>query len=351
MTELLLSKSPILSSLGLRSIDDVYNDCIEKADTLNVATGFITNQSIAELNHILSFHDFNFSINLFIGMHYLDGFTQLQYNSVCKLDELLRSRNNGKVFLSKNAFFHGKMYSFEKHGTSIASFVGSSNLGSFVGSSTDLLESDIYFTEDSAAMISENICKIINLLGTPLIDIPKITQFKAPEEKLFTDNQNVKKIKNDDIAELSRNRIGKVLRIPLKTEGKSNLNTYFGAGKIKGKYSKRNWYEVELILSVKLTNRDILPWVDCGDKKKTCEIMVVTPDGYEFECSCQGDYGKNFRSSKDLAILGRWIKGSMEQKGALTPGEPVTEEVLNKFGFHLICLQKTSFNKWFMWFE
>ena len=54
MTELLLSKSPILSSLGLRSIDDVYNDCIEKADTLNVATGFITNQSIAELNHILS---------------------------------------------------------------------------------------------------------------------------------------------------------------------------------------------------------------------------------------------------------------------------------------------------------
>ena len=41
----------------------------------------------------------------------------------------------------------------------------------------------------------------------------------------------------------------------------------------------------------------------------------------------------------------------MEQKGALTPGEPVTEEVLNKFGFHLICLQKTSFNKWFMWFE
>lgn len=51
MTELLLSKSPILSSLGLRSIDDVYNDCIEKADTLNVATGFITNQSIAELNH------------------------------------------------------------------------------------------------------------------------------------------------------------------------------------------------------------------------------------------------------------------------------------------------------------
>ena len=25
-------------------------------------------------------------------------------------------------------------------------------------------------------------------------------------------------------------------------------------------------------------------------------------------------------------------------KGALTPGEPVTEEVLNKFGFHLIFL-------------
>ena len=26
---------------------------------------------------------------------------------------------------------------------------------------------------------------------------------------------------------------------------KSNLNTYFGAGKVKNKYSPRSWYEVE----------------------------------------------------------------------------------------------------------
>ena len=78
-------------------------------------------------------------------MHYLDGFTQLQYNSVCKLDELLRSRNNGKVFLSKNAFFHGKMYSFSNQASCLGSFVGSSNLGSFLDKNASYIESDIYF--------------------------------------------------------------------------------------------------------------------------------------------------------------------------------------------------------------
>lgn len=82
-------------------------------------------------------------------------------------------------------------------------------------------------------------------------------------------------------------RHGLTFRIPLKTTPRSNLNAYFGAGKDKNRFSRRDWNEAELILSNKLENREILPWVTDDGNKHSCEFEVVTPDGYEFTCSCQ----------------------------------------------------------------
>lgn len=114
------------------------------------------------------------------------------------------------------------------------------------------------------------------------------------------------------------------------------MNTYFGAGKIKGKYSPRGWYEVEIIIGKRVPGNDLIP------DKNQGPFTVVTSDGYEFECSRQGDNSKNFRSAKDLKILGRWIKGQMENCGALQVSTPVTEETLRKFGKRYIRLEKTS---------
>ena len=341
----------MLKQLGTHSIGDFYTNCVENANVLNIATGFITNDSVAELNHILDFHEFDFKINLLIGMHYIEGFTELQYNSVRKLNGLLQEKDAGNIYLSKNALFHGKMYSFMKNDKCIGAFLGSSNLGSFLGTSTDLIEADTIFFDREGQMLNDKILKIIELLGTPFSEIPIITRFKHPEQKIFTDNINVKEISSQELDLMKKERTGAILRIPLKPKLKSNLNTYFGAGKIKGKYSRRNWYEVELILNVDIPNRDILPWAQGEGKKKSCQIVVVTEDGYQFDCSCQGDYGKNFRSSNDLAILGRWIKGHMENVGALTVGEPVTQDVLKAFGHSFIALQRSLDNKWFMWFD
>jgi hypothetical protein len=53
-----------------------------------------------------------------------------------------------------------------------------------------------------------------------------------------------------------------------------------------------------------------------------------------------------------LKILGRWIKGQMENSGALKLGEPVTEETLTKFGKRNIVLtQSTSNDYWIMSLE
>ena len=41
----------------------------------------------------------------------------------------------------------------------------------------------------------------------------------------------------------------------------------------------------------------------------------------------------------------------MENVGALTVGEPVTQDVLKAFGHSFIALQRSLDNKWFMWFD
>ena len=71
-------------------------------------------------------------------------------------------------------------------------------------------------------------------------------------------------------------------------------------------------------------------------------IHVYTDDGWKFDCKIQGDYGKNFRSAGDLKTLGRWIKGRLERAGCLTVGQPVTEEVLQKYGRKTISLKETD---------
>lgn len=349
--ELLFTKNPILRSMGNHCIDDFYVDCLQKADNINIATGFITNDAIAELSRILTLRDFGVSVNLLIGMHYIDGFTQLQYNSIRRLNDVITERNAGNIYLSTNALFHGKMYSFTKDSECIGAFIGSSNLGSFLGTSSSMIEADAVFHDKEATKVDSKIKDIIRILGTPFATAPEVSTFKAPEQKIFVGNPNVLEKSQGETELYRQQRNGQIFRIPLKSNPKSNLNTYFGAGKVKNKFSRRDWNEVELILSNKLENRDILPWVMGDGKKQSCEFDVVTADGYEFTCSCQGDYGKNLRSSKDLRILGRWIKGNMENTGALTVGEPVTDDTLSLFGHRAILLQKTSNNKWFMWFE
>ena len=172
--------------------------------------------------------------------------------------------------------------------------------------------------------------------------MPEINNFIANDIELLKGYSFVKKLSREQLSDELANRTGEFVDIPLKTEAKSNLNTYFGKGKIKGKYSPRGWYEVEIILSKKMHNRDLIPTKDDGP------FTVITNDGYEFQCSTQGDYSKNFRSEHDLKILGRWIKGQMENEGALQIGTPITPETLSLFGKSFLRLEKTKDGKFIL---
>jgi hypothetical protein len=45
-----------------------------------------------------------------------------------------------------------------------------------------------------------------------------------------------------------------------------------------------------------------------------------------------------------LKILGKWLKGRLEESNALKIGEPVTKDVLNKYGRSNIKMSQTKIN-------
>lgn len=115
--EFLLTKNPQFSGkFESREVKDFYKDLVEDADQFNIATGFVSNVSILELEDLVTYRQKNtakaMKLNLFIGMNYIEQFTKLQYDALMELNKHLQMDNLGDVFVSKELRYHGKMYSF-----------------------------------------------------------------------------------------------------------------------------------------------------------------------------------------------------------------------------------------------
>ena len=89
-------------------------------------------------------------------------------------------------------------------------------------------------------------------------------------------------------------------------------------------------------------------------QSKTPEAVfdVITDDGWTFKCKVSGDFSKNFRSEGDLKILGKWLKGRLENAGALIVGTPVTNATLQTYGRNSFKLTKTTIpGTWYLDFS
>lgn len=323
-----------------QSVAKIWNSCLPLSSSIRMTTGYITSDAITELKRIAELNS-KFHFELFIGMHYFERFTKTQYDAVSELSSFLKCSQRGKIYLSPKAKYHGKMYSFGNGGKIFAAAIGSSNLGSFIGTSNDLLEADCCFQNCAECRkIDERISHIISDYGTPFEDLV-ITEFNENND-ILEGEYGVERIETAKVSEFAQSKIGTPYDLPLKTEAKSNLNAYFGKGRVtpRGMVQPRPWYEVEIIVPSRVTAQTDYP--------KDQEFQVCTDDGWSFACKISGDYGKNFRSAKDLKILGKWIKGRMERAGALKIGSPITEETLDRFGKHTIRLTRTKIDDYWM---
>ena len=327
--ELLFSKIPPLHTMG-KDTACMFEELMGNSVGIKIASGFITDTSLLELKNIAEMNKKQFT-ELIIGMHGFSGFTQSQYEAAVYLDNYLRESKTGEVKISHSFKFHGKIYCFfGKESEPFGGIIGSSNLSSVLDYQNNY-ETDVFINEkEMLTGINKFLTEMSQKACVPLKDFkPKIIE---DNNLLLEGHDGTEKVNNKDLLHVFAERSAVSFKIPIKCEEKSNLNAYFGLGRInkKGFYKPRHWYEVELIVPKNITEDKNYPKAGYPDKESV--IKVFTDDGWSFRCKISGDYSKNFRSDNDLKILGRWIKGRLEAKGALKVGKKVTEEVLKKYG-------------------
>lgn len=323
---------------------DKFDELIYQSDKVQIASGFITADSIAELHRIIELNS-KPKIELVIGMHYFNGFTKKEYQASLNFGNYLFNNNMGGVYLSNRFKYHGKVYSFIQNNEPIAGIVGSNNLSS-ISEYSRVYETSLLLTEKK---INNDLIAFIDKLVKISEPINKceITKFNE-YNKLLIEHEDVKQVNPKDISLTDTH-----FKIPLKAGAdysKSNLNVFFGKGREdkRGLIKPRHWYEIELIVPSGITSKKGYPSL----KKGNNIFDVITDDGWMFKCKVSGDYNKNFRSEGDLKILGKWIKGRLENSGALNVGELVTEETLKKYGRTDFDLIKTKEeNLWFLDFK
>lgn len=303
-------------------------------ETLKIASGYISSDALVDLKRIIELNR-RPRLELLIGMHYFDGFTKNQYEAALTLNSFLQSNNLGFVYLANTLKFHGKMYSFTMQDATKTAVVGSSNLGSLYDKVSRQYEADILLTGNESLTVHNSVNEIIKKIGSPLEGITNIKFVTF--NQLLENHENVSKVENDEKATILGSLTGISFEIPVKPEPKSNLNPYFGKGRLNkktGYIAPRPWYEVEVNIPKKIALQEAFPY------NRT--FRVYTDDGWTFECFTNGDFSKNFRSKDDLKILGKWIKGRMEESGALKMGTPVTKEVITAYGRNTINLHATK---------
>ena len=327
-----------------QSFYDAFSRTFAQADEYDIAVGYVSEDSLTQLHRMVELNNIH-RLGLTIGMHYIESFTQRQYNAALQLHKFLKENHLGEVRLVTPFRFHGKIYLASRENLPFAGIIGSNNLNSIVDDNDKIYESSVLM--EDPAFIQDMRDFISQLNNDASYPIDECKGIKITKNNPALDGQEgVTKV--DPHERISFSETGISFEIPIKPEPKSNLNAYFGKGresKSTGIVIPRHWYEAELIVPKSITSKPFYPQAQTEDAL----FDVITDDGYRFKCKVSGDYSKNFRSADDLKILGRWLKGRMEEKGALNAGEPVTREVLYKYGRDTFTLTKTDKpNLWYI---
>ena len=318
--KVLATKKAPLKDLAPTDFESVFTDLFYSSDSITTVTGYVSESSIADLNYMLKRHRGLRAFNLIVGMAKFDGLTSGQRGALFETQEILDSYSLGSVSIPTAMPVHAKFTSFRSAQRAHA-IVGSSNLGA-ISKGFRQFNVDLLVTNLEEILELEKIGNGVTQISRPLAEISDGIPFIDNSEHLLDGYEEASRL----ILPKPRN-VGPSFEIGLKTEAKSNLNVYFGKGRSAGRLP-RPWYEVELIVPVQVTRQPGYPQSRTPD----AEFKVVTDDGWTFDCLVSGQNSKNLRSSGDLEVLGRWIKGRLEQAGCLSPGNPVTQETLLQYG-------------------
>lgn len=325
---------------------DVLDKEFPKAKNVSIASGY------ASLDVIHSYEKAFLKIansggvsKLLLGMAFYEGLSQKKLDAVNQLNEKLKPYKNGSgVYVTNGRRYHGKVYLFEDSLNSNI-YVGSSNFSSS-GTRGNIECTIPVCNEDQKNSLINFLSDLYSPSHAITIDKAEITVPGKKKIILKTIENYWNSLKRYDPATIDVTKLSK-FEFPLERVAemeKSNLNVYFGKGRLNttnGKVTPRPWYEIELIASNDLNSQ---PYYPKGD------FLAYTDDGYIIPMRTQGDYFKNIRSKQSLQIFGIWLKGKLERSGALKKYEPVTLDTLEEYGNNKLTFYKISEGKFYMSF-
>lgn len=338
MSLLLSNLSPLKTQF--KTYTKVFRDLLEESDEICIASGYISTDSAVDLKSIIEANG-GPKLELCVGMHYFDGMSASQLQALRSLDETLRSNNLGQVHMVTTFPFHGKLVSFTREEKLLGSILGSSNLTNIVDGQRQY-EADYLFNsaDATATEIKSFIKQLIEVSSRPLSELE--IKPSLQENNLLKDQVGVLKLIDNELLAAKQKLSELSFEIPLKGDGsqKSGFNTAFGKGRenTQGFTIPRPWYEVELIVPKTITTSEGYP--QASPRNDDGGFDVITDDGWSFRCKTSGDFSKNLRSEDDLKILGRWLKGRLENAGVLNPGDLVTDDTLVKYGRTSLTMTK-----------
>ena len=349
--EFLFSNYPPMRT-SCKTFSDVFYGLIPQTSQLDIAVGYVSSDALIELQKTIELNNNIRTLNLIVGMHYFDRFTKLQYDAAMHLNDFLRSNQLGGVRLVHAFRYHGKLYSYSNSEGPFAGIIGSNNLSSIVDGGVRVYESSVLLRDATSAKQMNDF--IFRLMQTSTKNIAELEIDTFNDENALLDGHEfVEKVSPQKLAAAICAKTDISFEIPIKpyeVSPQSNLNVFFGKGRESknGLVKPRHWYEVELIVPKSVTSQPGYP----QSQTENAVFTVITDDGWSFKCKVSGDYSKNFRSEGDLKILGKWLKGRLENAGVLTVGTPVTSDTLNHYGRKSFTLTQTTMpGVWFLDFE
>lgn len=349
---------PLRLSDGQKTIADCFNELLSKADSVEIAVGYISYASLCELENLVENSNVS-KICLNIGMYYIEGMPENSYHTAVKINQKWTRSGKGEIRLVRAFKYHGKVYCFYKDGIPFSAIIGSANLGVIKPEASNRRQYEMaVLVTDSAEC--QKIAEHIEQLKAPncsaniaeISDVPLVrevnTALNGIELVTSVPKSNVD-FYNQREAEVS---FYLPLKVPSEKERfiddgkhytKSNINVCYAAPRSKRK--SRDWYETQLTVSADIYRME-------GYPEKNKVFFVVTDDGYWFKAHTTSDNNKQFSAVGDELIMGRWLKGRLAAAGIVKPvnntGEDterkgmITQEMLQEYGCDRLHFKKTG---------
>ena len=349
---------PLNLEEGQQTVAECFVEQAAKADSIEIAVGYISKASLDELDDIVEKNNIG-KISLTIGMYFIDGMPENAYHTAIRLNQKWMDAGKGEIRLVRAFKYHGKLYSFIKGGTPFATICGSANMGVIKQEANNRRQYEIATLIETTAECAEFLSFIEKLkeprCSANIADITGMTLIR--EQNVSLDGVDlVTQVTPAGVKLYYQHKTDISFVLPIKVPSfddrflddgkhftKSNINVCYAAPRSKRK--SRDWYEVQMTVAKEITRLD-------GYPEKNSPFFVVTDDGYWFKAHTTSDGNKQFSAVGDELIMGRWLKGRLAAAGLVEPVNDsqkdtqrlgmITKEILDEYGCNAIVFTKTD---------